>query len=108
MIKTFLKHCIYEICIEQVFLGIVINFSKVPTLKIWDLLKLRREFNMIHYLDEDGLDRVFLNTVVLEMLGVVNGSPMVKILHKGFYTALETETGSEVCILDVDRIVGIA
>jgi len=82
MIKTAIKHFIYEACIEQLFNGIDRNFRKVKTLK--DKLVIGKHYSRIDYgeIGEYVTDAIINDICLIDQCFYVDfdgiGHPLVK------------------------------
>lgn len=113
MIKTLLKHWIYEMCIEQLFSAVAKNFSKSPNPNILNMLEVGRKYNVIYYNSDERIV-AYCKSRVIAFVSTIDSSGADKLRVQISYTptfqVYETESGAafkKLVFLDVENIISI-
>ena len=110
MIGTALKHLVLELCIEQIFHGIMRNFSSVKDCEILKSLVPGKRLSLIYYMTETGKMRTYYKPMVKRCIPFGH-RPRVVIEYSNAYNIFnETESGGEfrlnTTFLRIDGIIG--
>ena len=84
MIKTAIKHYIYDFCIDQVFNGIRKNLMKGPEEEVWTKLKMGSTYWWIVY-DKEVYESVrIVDWISKNKAGEIFSPPKLVVAHQKF------------------------